>query len=96
MELKYGKGSIELFLKDENILKVLLPEESKILSDPKKKLKRLLKNPIGSPSLKELIQQKGAEKILIIVNDVTRPTPYKIILPPLLDELKKLGQKKKI
>jgi len=56
--------------------------------------KNLLKNPIGSHSLRELIQQKGAEKILIIVNDITRPTPYKIILPPLLKELRQIGIKK--
>ncbi|PKP54877.1 hypothetical protein CVT91_17755 [Candidatus Atribacteria bacterium HGW-Atribacteria-1] len=49
---------------------------------------------MGSLSLKKLIQQKGAKKILIIVNDITRPTPYKMILPPLLDELKKIGIKK--
>lgn len=53
-----------------------------------------MKNLIGSPSLRELIQQKGAEKILIIVNDITRPTPYKVILPPLLNELRQIGIKK--
>jgi nickel-dependent lactate racemase len=52
--------------------------------------KNLLKNPIGSHSLRELIQQKGAEEILIIVNDITRRTPYKIILPPLLKELRQI------
>jgi nickel-dependent lactate racemase len=52
--------------------------------------KNLLKNPIGSHSLRESIQQKGAEEILIIVNDVTRPAPYKIILPPLLKELRQI------
>jgi nickel-dependent lactate racemase len=52
--------------------------------------KNLLKNPIGSHFLRELIQQKGAEEILIIVNNVTRPIPYKIILPPLLKELRQI------
>jgi len=40
------------------------------------------------------VNQKQAKKILIIVNDITRPTPYEIILPPLLDELQHLGIKK--
>ena len=31
---------------------------------------------------------------LIVVNDITRPTPYEVILPPLLDELHQIGIKK--
>jgi len=45
--------------------------------------------------LKDLIIQKKSKKILIIVNGITRPTPYKIILPPLLEELHQIGVKKK-
>ena len=40
------------------------------------------------------MNQKKAKKILIIVNDITRPTPYEVILPPLLDELHQIGIKK--
>jgi nickel-dependent lactate racemase len=94
MKLKYGKEEIQLILPDKNILQVLNLKEQEVLSNPEEKLKYLLKNPIGSPSLKELIFQKKAQKILIIVNDITRPTPYKIILPPLLSELEEAGIKK--
>jgi len=44
--------------------------------------------------LGDLIIQKNAKKILVIVNDITRPTPYEVILPPLLDELHQIGIKK--
>ena len=94
MKLKYGKEEIQLTLLDKNILQILNSEEQKILSTPKNKLRRLLKNPLGCPSLEELILKKKAQKILIIVNDITRPTPYEVILPPLLDELRKIGIKK--
>ena len=94
MKLKYGKEEIQLILPDKNILQVLNLKEQEVLSNPEEKLKYLLKNPIGSPSLKELIFQKKAQKILIIVNDITRPTPYKIILPPLLNELDEAGVNK--
>jgi len=93
MELKYGKGSVRLPLEGKNIIKVLHSKEKEVLSNPEHKLKRLLKNPIDSLSLRELILQKKAQNILVIVNDVTRPTPYKIILPPLLDELREAGVK---
>jgi len=95
MELKYGQGSIRFSLKNKNILKILSSEEQELLLNPEGKLKGLLKNPIGCPSLRNLIIQKEAQNILIIVNDITRPTPYKIILPPLLDELKQIGIKRK-
>jgi nickel-dependent lactate racemase len=55
MKLKYGKEEIQLILPDKNILQVLNLKEQEVLSNPEEKLKYLLKNPIGSPSLKELI-----------------------------------------
>jgi nickel-dependent lactate racemase len=94
MKLKYGKKSVKLPLPERNILKILNSKEQEVLLNPEDKLSDLLKNPMGNLSLKKLIQQKGAKKILIIVNDITRLTPYKMILPPLLDELKKIGIEK--
>lgn len=94
MELRYGKNIVKLPLKENNILKALNLKKRGILLNSKDKLKELLKNPIGSISLRELIFQRKAQKILIIVNDITRPTPYKIILPPLLSELKEAGIRK--
>lgn len=94
MELRYGKNIVKLPLKENNILKALNLKKRGILLNYKDKLKELLKNPIGSISLRELIFQRKAQKILIIVNDITRPTPYKIILPLLLSELKEAGIRK--
>ena len=94
MKLKYGKEEIRLPIEDKNIIKVLNLEKQEVLLNPENKLRELLKNPIGCPSLRELIFQKKASKILIIVNDITRFTPYEVILPPLLDELHQIGIKK--
>ena len=94
MKLKYGKEEIRLPIEGKNIIKILNLEKQEVLLNPENKLRELLKNPIGCSSLRELIFQKKAQKILIIVNDITRPTPYEIILPPLLDELDQIGIKK--
>jgi len=94
MKLKYGKEEIRLPIEDKNIIKILNLEKQEVLLNPENKLREFLKDPIGCPSLRELIFQKKASKILIIVNDITRPTPYEIILPPLLDELRQIGIKK--
>ncbi len=94
MKLKYGKEEIQLPIRDKNIIQILNSNKQKALLYPENRLKNLLKNPINSPSLKDLVNQKKAKKVLIIVNDITRPTPYEIILPPLLDELHQIGIKK--
>ena len=94
MKLKYGRKEIQLPLQEKNIIQILNSKKQDILLNPKDKLRNLLKNPINSPSLKDLVNQKKAKKILIIVNDMTRPTPYEVILPPLLAELNQIGIKK--
>ena len=48
-------------------------------------IKRALINPIGSKKLSELVHPH--EKTVIIVSDITRPTPSSKLLPPLLKEL---------
>ena len=94
MKLKYGKEEVQLPIQDKNIIKILNLKKQKALLNPENSLKELFKNPINSPSLRDLIIQKKAKKVLIIVNDITRPTPYEVILPPLLDELHQTGIKK--
>ncbi|NYT00203.1 MAG: nickel-dependent lactate racemase [Methanocellales archaeon] len=48
-------------------------------------IKRALINPIGSKKLSELVHPH--EKTVVIVSDITRPTPSSKLLPPLLEEL---------
>jgi len=94
MKLKYGKGKVRLLIEDKNIIKILNLKKQKALLNPENSLKELFKNPINSSSLRDLIIQKKAKKVLIIVNDITRPTPYEVILPLLIDELRQIGIKK--
>ena len=43
-------------------------------------------NPIGTPHLSELA--KGKKKIVIIASDHTRPVPSKVIIPPMLRQIR--------
>jgi nickel-dependent lactate racemase len=45
-----------------------------------------LSKPIGAKDLQSLVSKK--DKILIIIDDMSRPTPVAKMLPPILDELK--------
>ena len=56
-------------------------------------IKKALANPIGTKSLKELA--KGKKNVLIVVDDITRPTPIHKFVKFILDQLKQAGIKDK-
>ena len=91
VSLKYGDKSINFHLEDKNIIGILTAKRAISLKEPIKKLEKLLENPINSLPLEQLIKDKEAKKILIIVNDIIRPTPYNILLQPLLKKLEETG-----
>lgn len=55
------------------------------VSDVRLSIAEALKRPIGIPPLGKLAR-KG-DKVLVLVDDLTRPTPQNEILPPILEEL---------
>jgi len=94
INLKYGNKKIIFNLSDKNVAGVLSANKTIPLENPASKLEKLLERPINTDSLDQLIKTKKAKKILIVVNDITRPTPYDVILPPLLAKLEQAGIKK--
>ena len=93
----------------QNELKILVPRhcvelsmrDVPVLPDPQNALEAAFSNPIGSPTLEEIIRRKGKPpeeiSVAITVSDITRPVPYKGetgILPPLLRRLESSGIKK--
>lgn len=85
--LKYGKSAVEIEIPEGNLIQIIKPNEIKALGD--EEIKRALKKPIGSKQLSELV--KRGDKVAIIVSDITRPSPSRKMLPPLLEELNKGG-----
>jgi nickel-dependent lactate racemase len=92
-----------------NVLKILVPlgcveltmKEVPVLSDPQGAIEDAFLNPIGSPSLEEIIRKKekspGEMSVAIAVSDITRPVPYRGetgILTPLLIRLEASGIRK--
>src|SRR5262249_11034244 len=55
------------------------------LSEPEAAAARVLANPIGTPPLAELA--RGRKNACILVCDITRPVPNRILLPPILRTL---------
>ncbi len=84
VELAYGKTSPEINLPDDVSVTVLAEIVDRLL-DQAGAVRDALHQPIGSPPLKALV--KPSDKIGIVFNDITRPTPNHLIPPVLLGGL---------
>jgi nickel-dependent lactate racemase len=67
-----------------------IPDHAPAIPDIPTAVREAIRNPTGSPSLAELIAVHGT-RTLILIDDSTRTTPQKLVLPILLDELNAAG-----
>ena len=86
MKMKYGRGEVQFEIDEARVLQILEPNEKPGLKEPLEDVRKLLRNPIGTAPLADLISEKKPKDVVVVVNDITRPTPYEYLLPPLLDE----------
>jgi len=91
VNMKYGKTELSFEIGRDRVVKILEPNERSGLENALEGVQDALKNPIGTPPLGELVRQKKPRDVVIIVNDITRPTPYECLLPPLLGCLSENG-----
>ncbi|HHV23889.1 MAG: nickel-dependent lactate racemase [Methanosarcina sp.] len=85
ISVAFGSSTIELDIPERNISSVILPSEPEKRKEAAFLVKKALENPINSRRLSEIINPNT--RIVIIVSDVTRPTPTAKFLPLLLEEL---------
>ncbi|NLV17456.1 MAG: nickel-dependent lactate racemase [Syntrophomonadaceae bacterium] len=88
---KSGHKQMRFSLPDQNIKAILERQQFPQQNDIPSNVEDALKDPVGSLALGRLISVKKAKSVLIVVNDITRPTPYDVMLPPLLKEIKGAG-----
>ena len=67
----YDKTTLQYNLPDENLLGVLLPNETPAALTGEAEVKRALQNPIGTPRLSEIV--RPGEKIAIVTSVYPRP-----------------------
>jgi nickel-dependent lactate racemase len=87
--LDYGRTGLEVELPDERIVGPLSIQEAMPLADPAAAVARALAQPIGSAPLAQVA--RGRRNACILVCDITRPVPNRVILPPLLRILEEQG-----
>ncbi len=85
IRLAYGRDGIDLSLPDGLKVDTVEPRYVEAPADQAGALRHALRKPIGSPPLRDLV--KPSDTVAIVCNDITRPTPYRTILPALLGEL---------
>ncbi|MHA1860603.1 MAG: nickel-dependent lactate racemase [Candidatus Asgardarchaeia archaeon] len=88
-KIPFGKEELEIEVPEENVVAEVEPKGVSFRVDEEEVIKRSLSKPIMSERISELA--KGKRKVLIVVDDYTRPTPCHKILPHILNELKKAG-----
>ena len=85
--LEYGKTGLDFNLSDDLHVDIVESKWEPELDEPLKAVAEALRSPIGSRSLGEKVQP-GA-RVGIVFSDITRATPYHLILPPLIDVIEK-------
>lgn len=88
--LDYGRTGLSVTLPSDRLLvPPLAIRPAEPLADPEAAIAEALANPIGTRPLSELA--RGKKSACIVVCDITRPVPNKLILPPLLQTIEAAG-----
>ena len=81
--IAYDRGTLEIELPPGATPLGLAPVEP--LTDPPGAVAQALGRPVGTAPLARLAA--GRRRAVVVVSDITRPVPYRTILPPLLGQL---------
>ncbi len=87
--IPYGASERVVRIPSENLLSVAAPNPVAPCEDTAGEIRRALAEPIASPPLCEAA--KGAQKVVILADDLTRQTPVEQMVPALLNELNLAG-----
>lgn len=89
MNIPYGETDLTAEVVEH--ADVLLPNDMKALHDPRQSIRSKIQHPTGSPPLSEICG--GKESIVIVINDITRPSPSDLFVEEILEEIAAIGIK---
>lgn len=89
INVPYSKKGMELNIPDENLSAILVSKAHnyKVTKSEREIVEESMDNPIGTEKLEDLA--KGKDSVLIITSDHTRPVPSRVIMPVILERLRK-------
>jgi lactate racemase len=89
VELSYGRGTLPLHLPDDLDVTVIRKPAMPVLPDPDSAVEAALAAPAGAHPLVE--EARGAASACILICDITRPVPNRVLLPPIVRALLSAG-----
>ena len=89
VKFPYGKEFLSLDIPEDRYAGTLVSEIHHYVAPkaPIELVENALANPIGTPKLS--VMAEGKKKVVLIASDHTRPVPSKVIVPPMLAEIRK-------
>src|SRR4051812_23345772 len=89
IKLDYGRTGLEVDLPEDRLVGPLAIRDATPLADPAAAIAAVLARPTGTPPLAELA--RGKKDACILICDITRPVPNRLLLPPMLRTLEVQG-----
>jgi nickel-dependent lactate racemase len=89
IKLDYGHTGLDVDLPEDRLIGPLAMRPAAPLANPEQALGACLARPTGTAPLAELA--RGRKDACILVCDITRPVPNRVILPPMLRTLEQAG-----
>jgi lactate racemase len=89
IHLDYGRTGLDVDLPDDRLVGPLAIRPAGPLENPESAIADALNHPIGTPPLAQLA--RGRRNACILICDITRPVPNRLILPPMLRILEEQG-----
>lgn len=83
VKLAYGKTGMTVDVPDQAV--VIEPRHLPGLADEKAAVVAAMRQPIGTPPLRDMV--KPSDTVAIVISDLTRPTPNHKLVPWILEEL---------
>ena len=91
VSVRYGDDSVALTVDDDRLLWSIGPKDVDPVANESAAVADALNNPTGCTAIPDLARAKKAHNAVLLVDDLTRTTPHKIILPLVLDQLNSAG-----
>jgi nickel-dependent lactate racemase len=88
-KLEYGRTGLVVDLPEEPLVRALAYQDAPPLPDPQAAIRAALDQPIGTPPLSQVA--RGRRDACVVICDITRPVPNRLILQPLLQTLEQAG-----
>lgn len=90
INFRYGRETMTITINEANVAGVIGNTMTGVI-DPGAEIRRALNQPIASPRLQEIIDRQKPARVVIVVTDVSRPIPYRDLLPALLNVIHETG-----